>query len=201
VKLDHFFPTSVGSRQDLEFTNKILEISTPILDKISKKHPNLNYISTFGDNKISKQLRSINWLNDYILTLGYSYLKELGFTPWWSLEMDSFVSRMDKDDNHGLHTHPNSILSGVAYLRFEPEENNNSESSNHLIFEDPRVERKFNYLQQSNPPLHTNSSEVYFTPKVGDIIIWESFIPHMVKNNTLDVRETFVFNLVLSNQK
>ena len=32
-------------------------------------------------------------------------------------------------------------------------------------------------------------------------MIWESFIPHMVKNNTLDLRETFVFNLVLSNQK
>jgi uncharacterized protein (TIGR02466 family) len=95
---------------------------------------------------------------------------------------------MVEGDRHPLHTHPNSLLSGLLYLEIP-------EGSSPIIFSDPRPFRSMIALPKKGEKI-TNWEQVYFQPKQGTFMIWESWLGHEVpKNHSTKGRITMVFNL------
>ncbi len=85
------------------------------------------------------------------------------------------------------HVHPSGWLSGVYYIQL-PEENSE------IVFEDPRPARMMDFQRTC---LITDE---YFTyhPKVGELILFPSWLPHFVPPNTSDEnRISMSFNIEL----
>jgi uncharacterized protein (TIGR02466 family) len=95
---------------------------------------------------------------------------------------------MFEGNYHESHTHPNSILSGLLYLQVP-------EGSSPLIISDPRPFRNFVTLPRLGDTA-TNIEEISITPKKGLLLMWESWIPHVVpQTHNTEGRITMVFNL------
>jgi uncharacterized protein (TIGR02466 family) len=95
---------------------------------------------------------------------------------------------MVEGDQHSLHTHPNSLLSGLLYLEVP-------EGSAPIIFSDPRPFRSMISLPKKGDAL-TNWENTIFKPEKGTFLIWESWLAHEVPKNFCKTgRITMVFNL------
>ena len=90
---------------------------------------------------------------------------------------------------HGVHNHPNSLLSGVVYLNIE-------DNSSPIIFYNPNEIKNF-ITHKTTQDTIFNINHTTYNVKNGDILIWESWIKHEVPPNKKlnGVRETLVFNL------
>lgn len=192
INIDLLFPTVIGRFQDINFTNRVLEISGDILDKTKGNnfltYHQLDYSSTFRDQEITEYINSFSWIKEYLLSLSYTFIDTIGYSSLGELDVQAFFSRMTKGDKHPFHVHDNSVLSGVAYL-----ETNNDCAP--IIFEDPRKVRHFNQLVSKETPQLTNNIYESILPKKGEILIWESWLSHSVDLNECDCRETLVFNI------
>ena len=77
---------------------------------------------------------------------------------------------------HTSHLHPHSVISGTTYVKVPKE-------SGAIKFEDPRLA-----MMMAAPPRKEDTrselkSFVYLEPKVGNIILWESWLRHEVPMN------------------
>lgn len=93
----------------------------------------------------------------------------------------------DHHDNHDLHNHPNSLLSGTYYPQA-------CENSAPIIFHAPFESRlMYDFWFQENG----NSHFVHY-PKTGDMLIWPSWLDHRVspQGNSNIQRISIPFNVV-----
>ena len=127
---------------------------------------------------------------DAVELIGRKYLRDIGYNDK-ELVFDTFVfaSEMRDGSSHDEHTHPGAILSGLLYLQVPKD-------SAPLIITDPRPFRKFISLPKLKDT-QTNIAEVLITPKTGLLVMWESWLPHLVpkSRNTDEGRITMVFNI------
>ena len=77
---------------------------------------------------------------------------------------------------HTGHIHPNSVISGTAYVSMPV-------GASAIKFEDPRLP-----MMMAAPPKKNNASIGYqifnyIKPKVGDVLLWESWLRHEVPMN------------------
>ena len=97
----------------------------------------------------------------------------------WDMEgrqlvLDSlWVNILGESGNHSGHIHPNSVVSGTVYVAMP-------EGSGALKFEDPRLP-----MMMAAPPLRPDAPVqaarfVYRTPKIGSVLLWESWLRHEV---------------------
>jgi hypothetical protein len=184
------FPTIVGSHNNKKFTDDVLPIVNKILKNREKNY--LEHTNTYNDQKINEYLNGIKFITDYINFISYEYTKQIGYVVQHETELMLFTSDMKHGEYMHSHTHPNSILSGICYLDV-------TEKSAPIIFEDSRDIRSFNGMASAgdiDPSKYTeyNNREISFHPKNGDILIWESWMRHVVRNNTSDHRKTLVWN-------
>lgn len=85
------------------------------------------------------------------------------------------------------HVHPSGWLSGVYYIQLP-------EANNEIVFQDPRPARMMDFQRSS---LITDE---YFShrPKVGELLLFPSWLPHFVSPNTSDQnRISISFNVEL----
>ena len=84
------------------------------------------------------------------------------------------------------HVHPSGWLSGVYYIQLP-------EGNNEIVFQDPRPARMMDFQRSSLV------KDEYFShyPKVGELLLFPSWLPHFVSPNTSDQIE-FLFHLMLS---
>ena len=80
---------------------------------------------------------------------------------------------------HTAHLHPHSIISGTTYVAMP-------DGTSPIKFEDPRLA-----MMMAAPPRVKHSREdmstfVYASPKVGDVMLWESWLRHEVPMNMAD---------------
>ena len=88
------------------------------------------------------------------------------------------------------HVHPNNYLSGVYYVTVP-------EGSGRILFRDPRAQAMIFVpaVKQRSP---FNSDEHAITPEEGDLILFHSWLPHMVEPNQSDQeRISIAFNVTL----
>ena len=93
------------------------------------------------------------------------------------LKLDSlWINILPPGGVHSSHLHPHSVISGTTYVKVP-------KGSGAIKFEDPRLA-----MMMATPPRkETVRSElksfVYLEPKVGNIILWESWLRHEVPMN------------------
>ncbi len=93
------------------------------------------------------------------------------------LRMQScWLNIMPKQVVHSMHIHPLSVISGTYYLKI-------SKGSSGLKFEDPRMG-----LFMASPPRKENAKLenqrfVTIQPKVGEVVLFESWMRHEVPTN------------------
>ena len=190
LQFNNFFPTVIAQDYDIEFTNQVLPIAQDILNKVDSKY--WNYHTTYNEKNINLYLsQNYPFIIDKIKQLSIDYIDKVGWDiPIDILEYQLFVSRMKNKDEHGSHIHPHSLLSGVAYLNIE-------ENSSPIMFETSNPIRSFLFHFDKKKKTIFNQENVSFQSKNGDILIWESWIPHNVPPNykLKGIRETLVFNV------
>lgn len=104
-----------------------------------------------------------------------------------------------QNNNHSLHTHANSLFSGVFYI-------DTPKNSQSLVFQDPRPQ-----AQVLVPPVRKNSDGSLHefdpthmpsvTPRVGSMYFWPSWLPHSTFSDTDEELErprlTMAFNIMI----
>ena len=89
---------------------------------------------------------------------------------------DLWINILPEGGTHSGHIHPHSVISGTTYIAMP-------EGASAIRFEDPRLP-----LMMAAPPRRIDArnglkSFVYVAPKVGDVILWESWLRHEVPVN------------------
>lgn len=85
------------------------------------------------------------------------------------------------------HVHPSGWLSGVYYIQLP-------EGTNQITFEDPRPARMMDFQRSCL----VNDEYFAHNPKVGELLLFPSWLPHFVPPNTSDEnRISISFNIEL----
>ncbi|MEM7004565.1 MAG: TIGR02466 family protein [Pseudomonadota bacterium] len=96
---------------------------------------------------------------------------------------------------HSSHIHPNSVVSGTAYIDLP-------DAAGAIKFEDPRLDK-----MMAAPPVKSdtpNAHQRFYTrnPEAGDVLLWESWLRHEVMpNRSEDPRLSISFNYGLESQR
>ena len=92
--------------------------------------------------------------------------------------------------DHRAHSHPNNYLSGVYYAQVPS-------GSGRIVFRDPRPQAMVLVpdARQRNP---FNADQHGITPEPGDLILFHSWLTHMVEpNRSKEARISIAFNVTL----
>ena len=101
---------------------------------------------------------------------------------------DIWINILPEGGTHSSHIHPHSVISGTTYVQMP-------DGASALKLEDPRSAR-----MMAAPPRRKTCREelktfVYAAPKVGDVLLWESWLRHEVPMNMAeDDRVSVSFN-------
>jgi uncharacterized protein (TIGR02466 family) len=95
---------------------------------------------------------------------------------------DLWINILPPGGTHSSHIHPHSVISGTTYVAMP-------EGAAALKLEDPRLA-----MMMAAPPRKKDVREdlktfFYAKPKVGDVLLWESWLRHEVGLNMADEEE------------
>jgi len=87
-----------------------------------------------------------------------------------------WMNVMPQGAYHTMHIHPQSVLSGTYYVQA-------SKKTSSIKFEDPRMCSFMNapLISEAAPQTHQRFYEIH--PKVGEVVLFESWIRHEVSEN------------------
>lgn len=107
-----------------------------------------------------------------------AFVEDLGYDLQGAkLKCDSFwINILPEGGTHASHIHPHSVISGTTYVAMP-------EGAGALKLEDPRLP-----MMMHAPLRRKNAGQdlqpfVYIKPKVGEVLLWESFLRHEVPMN------------------
>jgi uncharacterized protein (TIGR02466 family) len=101
---------------------------------------------------------------------------------------DIWINILPEGGTHASHIHPHSVISGTTYVAMP-------EGAGALKLEDPRLP-----MMMAAPPRRKDARADlqafhYVKPKVGDVLLWESWLRHEVPlNMSEDDRVSVSFN-------
>ena len=101
---------------------------------------------------------------------------------------DIWINTLPEGGIHTAHIHPHSVISGTTYVAMP-------DGAGAIKFEDPRLA-----MMMAAPARTMNAREamkqfVYVAPKVGGVLLWESWLRHEVPMNMAeDDRISVSFN-------
>ena len=106
-----------------------------------------------------------------------------------TIAMDSlWINILPYGGIHTAHIHPHSIISGTTYVAMP-------EGTSAIKFEDPRLAMMMAAPTRKKGTREELRSFFYAQPKVGDVLLWESWLRHEVPMNmTEDDRISVRFN-------
>jgi len=92
---------------------------------------------------------------------------------------DIWINILPQGGIHTAHIHPQSVISGTTYVAMP-------DGTSAIKFEDPRLA-----MMMAAPPRRPDAPEglrqfIYHAPKVGDVLLWESWLRHEVPMNMSD---------------
>ncbi|MEM9968737.1 MAG: TIGR02466 family protein [Pseudomonadota bacterium] len=89
---------------------------------------------------------------------------------------DIWINILPEGGIHTGHLHPHSVISGTTYVALP-------DGSASIKFEDPRLPMMMAAPGRVKDAPETLRPFVYVTPKVGDVLLWESWLRHEVPMN------------------
>jgi len=183
------------------FTGKLPDIT--LCDRIEKKLRDLQR-SGQGANSITDSMRAYMTPDDIhtlpeMKELVDVVMKESGeILDVYTVKRDShYITNMwaniaHPNRRHGMHMHPNCILSGLVYIKTPP-------SCGPTVFASPRQLSKsleFTYLKKNE----FNAEVFVMVPEKGRMLIWPSHVPHAVEQGTANEAEDRIvvaFNVMI----
>lgn len=101
---------------------------------------------------------------------------------------DIWINILPEGGMHASHLHPHSVISGTTYVSMP-------EGASALKLEDPRSGRMMAAPARAKEARRELQTFVYAKPKVGDVLLWESWLRHEVPMNMAeDERISVSFN-------
>lgn len=101
---------------------------------------------------------------------------------------DIWINILPEGGIHTSHIHPHSVISGTTYVAMP-------EGASALKLEDPRSQMMMAAPVRKKGARRDLQSFVYVKPKVGDVLLWESWLRHEVPMNMAeDERISVSFN-------
>ena len=107
-----------------------------------------------------------------------AFVKDLDFDLGdKKIKLDSlWINILPTGGVHTSHLHPHSVISGTTYVAMP-------EGASAIKFEDPRMA-----MMMAAPPRKTKARQelrnfIYVAPKVGEVLLWESWLRHEVPIN------------------
>jgi uncharacterized protein (TIGR02466 family) len=194
--LNYHFPTPIWWEQTNFDNTKIEELAY----RIKRLDPKGRIISNRGgwqsrDIEPNTYLELVE-LEKTILINAVNCFKDYGY------EENSKVISIDnlwlningRGCTNAIHTHPTAFVSGVYYIKAEPDQGK-------IVFHKNSLEE---YIISSNAPIDNynplNFSAVSFEPLTGKMILFPGYLPHGVdSNNTDQDRISISFNIKLVN--
>jgi uncharacterized protein (TIGR02466 family) len=96
------------------------------------------------------------------------------------IELDNlWINILPPGGVHTSHIHPHSVISGTTYVTMP-------EGASAIKYEDPRLPMMMAAPGRSADARADLRSFVYVAPKVGDVLLWESWLRHEVPLNMAD---------------
>ena len=201
-KIQSFFPTLIY-RADTAATAKLnreLEQASLMLAqddlvgiKWCEKHGYQGYTSFASINDLPTHIPAFRALEKILDRHAAKFAKALH----WDIRggkpvCDSmWVNVLPEGGSHTSHIHTNSVISGTYYVCVP-------HGAGPIIYEDPR-----HAMMMAAPPKKKNAprehrSQISETPKVGSLLLWESWLRHEVPVNRADgMRISISFNYVI----
>ncbi len=101
---------------------------------------------------------------------------------------DIWINILPQGGIHTAHIHPHSVISGTTYVAMP-------DGASAIKFEDPRHAMMMAAPARLKDAPEDLQSFVYVKPKVGDVLLWESWLRHEVPMNMAeDDRISVSFN-------
>ena len=189
------FPTPVYVSVELDLLNKILPVAEDYINRHGKPYRDQSsYISTYNDDRARIEQVSdkrLDPLTAYIKNASKKYFEDISVIPP-DVSLYYLFNKITLGGEHSLHAHPQSILSGVFYLKIP-------ENSPPIIFNDPRDHYK--YIQYptkfGNPrDMYKLLPEYVINPTEGMILLWPSWLEHQVPPSSCsEERIAIAFNV------
>jgi len=201
-KIQSFFPTLIYRADDaakaslnakLEQSSLMLAQDDLVGIKWSEKHGYQGYTSFASINDLAAQIPAFKALEKILDRHAAKFAKALH----WDIRggkpvCDSmWVNVLPEGGSHTSHIHTNSVISGTYYVCVP-------QGAGPIVYEDPR-----HAMMMAAPPKKQNAprehkSQVSETPKVGSLLLWESWLRHEVPVNRADgMRISISFNYVI----
>ena len=92
---------------------------------------------------------------------------------------DCWLNIMPKGCAHSFHLHPQAVVSGTYYLR-------TPRGCSGLKFEDPRLSRLMAAPPRRAAAPEAQRPHIEFTPRAGDVVLFESWLRHEVPASRVD---------------
>lgn len=107
-----------------------------------------------------------------------AFCEDLGFDlQGRKLKCNSlWINILPEGGTHASHIHPHSVISGTTYVAMP-------EGTSALKLEDPRLPMMMNGPLVQKTAGQELQRFVYIQPKVGDVLLWESWLRHEVPMN------------------
>src|SRR6056297_3698825 len=101
---------------------------------------------------------------------------------------DIWINILPEGGSHGSHIHPHSVISGTTYVAMPG-------GASALKLEDPRLARMMAAPARKPDARRDLRAFIYEAPKVGEVLLWESWLRHEVPANMAeDDRISVSFN-------
>lgn len=140
---------------------------------------------------------AVGWLKQCFDRAIADYAAEAGITYELAWSVQAWANINQRGDYHNLHNHPHSWLSGTYYVAVPGRgaaTHRTDLNPNAISFFDPRGQANMNAISgdgQFDP-------EFRIDPRPGQLLLWPSFLHHLVHPNLSDeARISVSFNVVL----
>ena len=143
---------------------------------------------------------ALKWLQQCVARTALDYLARSGVDYDVELRLHGWANINRRGDYHDLHNHPHSYLSGTYYVAVPEQPSHrggrNDLSPGAISFFDPRPQANMTAIR-SDPQV---DPETTVLPTPGTIMMWPSFVHHLVHPNFADAARISVsFNVVVPN--
>ena len=107
-----------------------------------------------------------------------AFVKDLQFNlDGKKITLDSiWINILPEGGIHTSHIHPHSVISGTTYVAVP-------KGASAIKFEDPRLSMMMAAPTRTSDAPEEMRSFVYVQPKVGEVLLWESWLRHEVPMN------------------
>lgn len=152
-----------------------------------------HYYNTSNENLLLKYSNYFLRFNKFLKASCLYYINEiLGYKTQDVAITSSWINVANKGASQVIHHHSNSFVSGTYYVNFE-------EEHAPIAFENPRNSDYVTHSiinQKISKPTSYNAKNFFIQPKMGELILWPSWMNHGYFDNQIENRISISFNVV-----